>query len=46
MGVKRMFVEPAYRDKGIASQILKELEQWTIELENQKCFLETGLKQP
>jgi putative acetyltransferase len=46
MEVKRMYVKPAKRGKGIASLILKELENWTKELNYKKCILETGIKQP
>lgn len=46
MEIKRMFVKPGRRGKGIASQILKELETWALELGNKKCILETGIKQP
>lgn len=46
MEVKRMFVLPDWRGKGIASIILKELELWSIELSFAKCLLETGKKQP
>ena len=45
MEVKRMWVEPSYRGKGIASLMLKELESWTKELGFPKCILETGNKQ-
>ena len=44
--VKRMYVAPAYRGRGIASQVLTELEQWARELSYEKCILETGVKQP
>jgi putative acetyltransferase len=46
MEVKRMYVPLDKRGKGIASSILKNLEQWTIELGYRKCILETGKKQP
>jgi GNAT superfamily N-acetyltransferase len=46
MELKRMFVNPAQRSKGIASGILNELEKWTLELGYKKCILETGTKQP
>ncbi|WP_281540377.1 GNAT family N-acetyltransferase [Maribacter aestuarii] len=46
MEVKRMFVEPAARGKGIASLLLSELEKWTKELGYSHCVLETGLRQP
>ncbi len=43
--VKRMFVSPNGRRKGIASKILIELEQWAKELSYTKCILETGVNQ-
>lgn len=46
MEIKRMFVSPKYRGKGIASLVLKELELWAKELGFKKCILETGIKQP
>ena len=42
MEVKRMFVLPEMRGKGIASAILLELENWARELGYKKCLLETG----
>ena len=45
MEVKRMFVPLVQRSKGIASMILKELENWASELKYKKCILETGEKQ-
>jgi GNAT superfamily N-acetyltransferase len=45
MEVKRMWVEPPFRGKGIASEILKELEKWARELGYKRCVLETGKKQ-
>lgn len=44
--VKRMFTLPEWRGKGLASQILKELEIWTKELGYTNCVLETGIRQP
>ncbi len=44
--VKRMYVPPANRGKGIASHILRALETWAGELNYKKCILETGEKQP
>lgn len=44
--VKRMFVAPLYRGKGIALQVLSELERWAQELGYNSCILETGKKQP
>ncbi|MEZ4803016.1 MAG: GNAT family N-acetyltransferase [Gelidibacter sp.] len=46
MEVKRMYVLPEMRGKGIAVKILSELEVWAKELGYGKCVLETGLKQP
>lgn len=40
--IKRMFVDLAYRKRGIARLILKELESWTLELGFKNCILETG----
>lgn len=42
MEVKRMFVPPATRGKGLATAVLKELEAWAAELGYEKCILETG----
>jgi putative acetyltransferase len=44
--IKRMFVEPTFRGKGIAQQILAELELWAKENNYNVCILETGKKQP
>ena len=44
--IKRMFVAPNERGKGIASMILKELEKWAAEKNCHSCILETGLRQP
>jgi putative acetyltransferase len=44
--IKRMFVAPEYRGKGIAITILKELEFWAMELNYSSCILETGKNQP
>jgi len=46
MEVKRMYVPPANRGKGIASHVLHALETWAGELNYKKCILETGEKQP
>lgn len=46
MEVKRMYVLPECRKKGIARQVLAELEKWASELSYKKCVLETGKKQP
>lgn len=44
--VKRMYVLPEGRNKGIATLILAELEVWARELSFERCILETGKKQP
>ncbi|WP_419211742.1 GNAT family N-acetyltransferase [Maribacter sp. X9] len=44
--IKRMFVLPEYRGKGIASKVLTALELWAVELGHVACVLETGLRQP
>jgi putative acetyltransferase len=44
--IKRMFVNPEDRGKGIASKILKELESWARESNFKSCVLETGKKYP
>ncbi len=43
--IKRMYVAPESRGKGIASLLLKELENWAAELNYKKTILETGKKQ-
>ena len=43
--IKRMYVVPEQRGKGIAHQILNELEKWAIEQDYNNCVLETGNKQ-
>jgi GNAT superfamily N-acetyltransferase len=42
--IKRMFVLPAYRNTGIASAILNELEQWAQLLGFTAAILETGIE--
>jgi putative acetyltransferase len=44
--VKRMYVEQTKRGQGIASSVLKELEDWAIEMGFAKVVLETGRRQP
>lgn len=44
--IKRMFVMPEYRGKGIALEILNQLENWAAESGFLECILETGNKQP
>lgn len=43
--VKRMFTKDSHRGKGIASQVLNELELWAKDLNYKKCVLETGKRQ-
>jgi putative acetyltransferase len=44
--IKRMYVPLNKRGQGIATVVLKELEDWARELGNTKCILETGKRQP
>ena len=46
MEVKRMYTLPESRGKGVATEVLKELEIWASELGYEKCMLETGKRQP
>lgn len=43
--IKRMFVLPEFRGKGIAKAVLNELEKWSAELNYHFTVLETGKKQ-
>lgn len=42
----RMFVDPAHRRKGIAKELLRELEAIAVDLKLEQLVLETGIKQP
>ncbi|WP_202703419.1 GNAT family N-acetyltransferase [Flavobacterium sp. UGB4466] len=44
--IKRMFVHPDFRKRGIASQVLAELERWAKEIKYSNTILETGKNQP
>lgn len=44
--VKRMYTLPEFRGKGVATQVLHELEKWAAELGYIECVLETGKRQP
>ncbi len=44
--IKRMYVRPEYRGRGIASVVLNGLEQWALEAGFHSCILETGFNQP
>ncbi len=46
MELKRMFVRPGFRGKGIAGKMVAELESWARELGYRYCILETGVKMP
>ena len=46
MEIKRMYVMPNARAKGLATKILSELEEWAMELAFESCILETGKRQP
>lgn len=46
MEVKRMYVSPDARKRGIATTVLSELETWAREIGCSSCVLETGHKQP
>lgn len=43
--IKRMWVKPDHRGKGIAKAILTELEKWAGELGYTRAVLETGKRQ-
>ncbi|MDO5977549.1 GNAT family N-acetyltransferase [Flavivirga spongiicola] len=43
--IKRMFTLPETRGQGVASKILKGLEDWSKELNFEACILETGKRQ-
>jgi putative acetyltransferase len=44
--IKRMFVQPAHRQRGVARAVLAALETWAAELGYANCVLETGKRQP
>ena len=46
MEIKRMYVAPQSRGKGIAGNLLTALESWAAELLYKRCILETGKNQP
>jgi GNAT superfamily N-acetyltransferase len=41
-----MFTLESHRGKGLARQVLNELENWALELGYSKCILETGKRLP
>ena len=46
MEIKRMYVSPGSRNRGVGSLVLSALEQWSKELSFTRCILETGKRQP
>ena len=46
MEIKRMYVIPKFRGKGLASRLLLHLEHWALELGYTCTILETGKRQP
>ena len=40
--LKRMYVLPGHRGKGLSRRILDDLEKWAIELGRERIILETG----
>jgi len=44
--VKRMYVLPGHRGTGIATKVLRELENWASDLKMTRIILETGKRQP
>lgn len=44
--LKRMYVEPEFRGRGIASALVAEIEKWAMEKGYLSAFLETGKGQP
>jgi putative acetyltransferase len=44
--IKRMFVLPEYRGKGVAAHIMVKLEAWARELGFSNAILETGTNNP
>ncbi len=46
MEVKRMYTRVDSRGMGLACEVLKQLEIWTLELGYDACCLETGKRQP
>jgi putative acetyltransferase len=43
--IKRMFVRPEQRRKGLAARVLEELELWAREAGHTRAVLETGIRQ-
>lgn len=45
MEIKRMYTEPEFRGRGVASQVVGGLELWAKETGAKSCILETGRRQ-
>ncbi|MDN3203282.1 GNAT family N-acetyltransferase [Algoriphagus sediminis] len=43
--IKRMYTLPEFRGRGLASQVVHELEKWAKESGAEACVLETGKRQ-
>lgn len=44
--VKRMYVEPGFRGRGLSRRILAELEEYARRFGYRRVWLETGIRQP
>lgn len=44
--IKRMYVQPTHRQRGVAQAVLAELERWAAGLGYAASVLETGKRQP
>lgn len=44
--IKRMYVQPDFRNKGIAKKVLRSLEEWAASEGFSRSILETGNNQP
>lgn len=44
--IKRMYVAPPWRGRGLSRQVLSRLEELAVELGARRIVLETGMRQP
>ena len=44
--IKRMFLKTEYRGKNFATKILQELEEWSKEMQFERCVLQTSHQHP
>jgi len=44
--IKRMFLKAEYRGKNFAAKILRELEEWSKEMQFERCVLQTSHQHP